>query len=56
MVSNVETEVNRIGSTTNFLGLSVIDEYNNDCLGEGSLYQNLVLDYLKKLKYEYNNY
>lgn len=56
MVSNVETDVNRIGAATNFLGISVIDDYNNDCLAEGSLYQNLVLDYLKKLKYEYNTY
>lgn len=56
MVSNVETEVNRIGSSGNFLGISVIDEYNNDCLSAESLYQNLVIKYLKDLKFEYNNY
>jgi len=56
MVSNVETEVNRVGSTANFLGISVIDDYNNDCLAEGSLYQNMTLKYLKDLKFEYNNY
>ena len=56
MVSNVETEVNRLGSTANFLGISVIDDYNNDCLAEGSLYQNITLKYLKDLKFEYNNY
>ncbi len=32
MVNNVETEVNRVGSSGNFLAISVIDEYNNDCL------------------------
>jgi hypothetical protein len=56
MVSNVETEVNRLGSTANFIGMSVIDEYNNDCLADGSLYQSIVLKYLKELKFEYNNY
>lgn len=56
MVSNVETEVNRIGASANFIGMSVIDDYNNDCLAEGSLYQNLVIKYLKELKYEFNTY
>lgn len=56
MVSNIETEVNRVGSSANFIGMSVIDDYNNDCLAEGSLYQNLVIKYLKDLKYEFNTY
>lgn len=55
MVTNFETEVNRVGSSTNFLGLSVVDESNNDCLADDSLYQTIVLEYLKQLKYEYNN-
>jgi hypothetical protein len=55
MVSNVETEVNRVGSSANFIGLSVIDESNNDCLAASSLYQNLVIKYLKELKYEFNS-
>lgn len=54
MISNVETEVNRIGSSADFLGISVINDTNEDCLAEGSLYQNMVIKYLKELKYEYN--
>lgn len=56
MVSNVETEVNRVGSTANFLGISVVDDFNEDCLSPESLFQNAVLKYLKDLKFEYNNY
>lgn len=56
MISTVETEVNRIGSSANFIGFSVIDEYNNDCLAEGSLYQNIIIKYLRDLKYEFNTY
>lgn len=56
MIHNVETDVNRVGSSANFLGISVIDDYNNDCLSEESLYQGLIIKYLKELKYEYNNY
>lgn len=54
MISNVETEINRIGSSANFLGMSVIDENNGDCLAENSLFQNIVIKYLKDLKFEYN--
>ena len=55
MITNVETAPNRIGSAVDFLGISVINDSNEDCLASGSLYQNMVVDYLKKLKYEYNN-
>jgi hypothetical protein len=54
MISNVETEVNRIGSSVDFLALSVISETNEDCLAEGSLYQGMAIKYLKALKDEYN--
>jgi len=56
MVSNVETEVNRVGSSANFLAVSVINDNNEDCLAEGSLFQSIAVKYLKDLKYEYNNY
>lgn len=55
MVSNFETEPNRY-SSANFLGLSVVDEYNNDCLAEGSLYQDMIVKYLRDLKHEFNTY
>ena len=53
MVSNVEPELTIVGSKARFLALSVIDEYNEDCLADGSLHQNIALEYLKKLKQEY---
>lgn len=56
MVTNFETETNVVGSTANFIGLSVIDEYNNDCLLDSSLYKNLITKYLRDLKYQYYNY
>jgi hypothetical protein len=55
MVTNVETQVNRIGSSANFLGISVVNNANEDCLEDGSLYQNMVIKYLRDLKFEYNN-
>lgn len=55
MVSNFETDANRY-SSANFLGLSVVDEYNNDCLADGSLYQDMIVKYLRELKHEFNTY
>ena len=55
MITNVETTINRIGSPVDFLAVSVINDSNEDCLAPGSLYQNMAIDYLKKLKFEYNN-
>lgn len=52
-VSNVEPDVNVVGSKAKFLALSVINEFNEDCLAEGSLYQAMIVNYLKKLKDEY---
>lgn len=54
MVTNFETEVNRIGSSADFIAMSVINDNNEDCLDEGSLYQTIVIKYLRELKYEYN--
>ncbi|WP_129582991.1 hypothetical protein [Flavobacterium cyanobacteriorum] len=55
MVTEVETEVNIRGSKANFIGISVIDAANEDCLAEGSLYQNIIITYLRQLKNEYYN-
>lgn len=55
MVSNVEPDMNIIGSKAKFIGLSMISSYNEDCLKLNSLYQNIAIKYLKNLKDEYNN-
>lgn len=44
-----------VGSKVKFLAISVISENNEDCLAEGSLFQNTVIKYLKSLKDEYNS-
>lgn len=54
MVSNVETEANIVGSTAKFLAVSVINESNEDCLAENSLYRHITIKYLEGLKDEYN--
>ena len=53
-VSNVEPDMNVVGSKAKFLAISVINEYNEDCLADGSLYQAMIISYLKNLKDEYN--
>ncbi|RYD72783.1 MAG: hypothetical protein EOP55_18235 [Sphingobacteriales bacterium] len=55
MVRNAEPEMNIVGSTAKFLAVSVINDSNEDCLAENSLYKNTVAKYLKNLKDEYNN-
>ncbi|OIQ15583.1 MAG: hypothetical protein BM557_11065 [Flavobacterium sp. MedPE-SWcel] len=53
MVSNVETEVNIKGSKANFIAMSMINDANDDCLAEDSLYRSIATKYLKRLKDEY---
>lgn len=55
MVSNVEPDVNIVGSKANFIAVSVTDDYNNDALADTSLYQNIVINYLRNLVNDYNN-
>lgn len=55
MVSNVEPEMNIVGTTAKFIAISAINENNEDCLAEGSLYRSVVVKYLKSLKEEYNH-
>lgn len=55
MVSNFETEANIRGSKAKFLAISVTNSYNEDCLADGSLYQNIVVNYLRQLRNEYYN-
>ena len=55
MVTNVENVANQIGSSAKFIAISVINDNNEDCLADESLYKNLTADYLKSLKDEFNN-
>ncbi|MFL9845848.1 hypothetical protein [Flavobacterium rhizosphaerae] len=55
MVTTNVTENNIVGSTEKFIGLSMITEYNEDCLNENSLLQKIAINYLKSLKNEFNN-
>jgi hypothetical protein len=55
MVTMQETEDNIKGSNAEFLALSVVTESNEDCLTDGSLYQQVAIAYLKSLKDEYYN-
>lgn len=42
------------GEQKNYVAVSVTDKIGNDCLKNSSIYQNLVLNYLKELKLEYS--
>lgn len=55
-LKNVEPDTVRIEGQSQFIAISVINAYNEDCLADDSLYQNVVVNYLKKLKDEYYNY
>ena len=54
-VLNLEPENVEIQDKREFIAISMINSYNEDCLAEGSLYQNIAVKYLKKLKDEYYN-
>lgn len=50
---NVEPENARSGDLRKFIAISMISSYNEDCLADGSLLQNISVNYLKNLKEEY---
>jgi len=54
-VINLEPENAQNGEQRKFIAFSVINANNEDCLADRSLYQNIVVGYLKKLKDEYYN-
>ncbi|MFN9114989.1 MAG: hypothetical protein ACK5XN_33425 [Bacteroidota bacterium] len=54
-VVNLEPENSQLGQQRKFIAFSVINDKNEDCLGEKSLFQQIVVRYLKKLKDEYYN-
>jgi len=52
-LANVNPDVVNVGSTADYIALSMISSRNEDCLLEGSLYENIAVKYLKQLKDEY---
>jgi len=55
MVTMAETEENIKGSNQKFIALSIVNNSNEDCLADGSLYQQVAIKYLKSLKDEFYN-
>ena len=53
VVLNQETAANKTGNNAKFIAISMINAQNEDFLIEGSLYQNIAISYLKKLKDDY---
>ncbi len=54
-VINLQPKNDQIEEQRQFIAFSVINLNNEDCLANESLYQNTVVNYLKKLKDEYYN-
>lgn len=54
VASNAVPDSAVVGSKVKFLAISVVNEYNEDCLADSSLFKNIVINYLKDLKDEYN--
>ena len=46
-------DLSKMGNQSDFVVLSVVNDRNEDCLKEGSLYQNITIQYLKNLKAAY---
>jgi len=55
MVTMNETDSNIKGSNAKFIALSIVNSANEDCLANGSLYQQIAIAYLKSLKDEFYN-
>lgn len=50
---NQENLANIVGGQSKFIAISVVNEFNEDCLSDKSMLQNVVTVYLKNLKDEY---
>ena len=48
-----ENIANIVGGQPKFIAISMINDSNEDCLSEKSIFQNMAVNYLKKLKDEY---
>lgn len=51
---NPDKKLVKDGEQKSYVAISVTDRVGNDCLKNSSLFQNLVLNYLKELKLEYS--
>ncbi|PWA06930.1 hypothetical protein DB895_02820 [Flavobacterium psychrotolerans] len=54
-VVNQEPENARSNDQRKFIAISMINSSNEDCLKDGSLFQNIAVTYLKSLKDEFYN-
>lgn len=54
-VKNEQPENAKNGDSRKFIAISMINTYNEDCLAQNSLFRNIAVNYLKKLKDEYYN-
>jgi hypothetical protein len=54
-VVHLEPENSISGDQRKFIAISMINSFNEDCLADNSLFQNIAVNYLKKLKDEYYN-
>lgn len=52
---NQENLANIVGGQARFVAISMVNEFNEDCLTDKSMLQNVSTIYLKKLKDEYIN-
>lgn len=52
--NNPDKDFLKNGEQKMYVAISVIDKKGNDCLKNNSIYQNLVINYLKELKLEYS--
>ena len=50
---NQENLANIVGGQSKFIAISVVNEFNEDCLSDKSMLHNVVTVYLKNLKDEY---
>lgn len=50
---NQENIANIVGGQPKFIAISMINDLNEDCLSEKSIFQNMAINYLKKIKDEY---
>lgn len=50
---NQENIANIVGGQPKFIAISMITDSNEDCLSDKSIFKNMAINYLKKLKDEY---
>jgi hypothetical protein len=53
VMKNQIPDSSKMGLQADFIVMSVTNKNNEDCLSDGSLYQNIVIKYLKNLKQAY---